>query len=206
MNTAADAVDIKTVFLKIKHPLFIESIRPFIHSNFYEPKGKKAPISQADIDNIFENYVNHGILDLKNHYIHFEKDGAMGIYIREYVLYFSEEKLPIFVGSEQNSSLHEKFTNIFALCQQRNLSWTDCTSEVFPKFTVADFLRDGQKLSPKTADLFSIRYKLPRKGTDIELEIVSDALTFDNLPEWGSLEAAEKAFKAEMDKFTKQNG
>ena len=198
------AVDIKSVFQRVKHPLFIESIRPFIHSNFWEPEGKRAPIIQSDIDRLFDGPISRGTLDLKNHYIQFERDGAMGIYTREYVLYFSEDKLPIFVGSEQNSSLHEKFTSIFALCQQKDLSWVDCTFEIFPKYNVTELLKPGQKLNPKTADLFWLLYKLPQKGTDIELEIACDDLTFHNKPEWADMEAARKAYERELAKFSRK--
>jgi hypothetical protein len=204
LSTMIHAVDIKTVFLSVKHPLFIESLRPFIHSNFYELAGKNAPILKADIDDLFQSYVIQGTLDIKNHYIQFEKNGAMGIYAREYVLYFAADNLPIFIGSEQNSSLHEQFTSVFALCQEKSLSWVNCTSEIFPNQKVSDFLKHGQELNAKTAALFGIYFKLPRKGTDIELQIVHDSLTFDNLPDWKDLKAAEKAFAIEMTKFEKR--
>ena len=100
-----------------------------------------------------------------------ESLSATGMWKRTYVLYFSKEQLPIFVGSEHNRVTSDKLTDLFALCQDKAGNWSDCTGEIFPRVEISDLLAPGAKMDPTVQGLLSFYYELPRKGTTIYLHV-----------------------------------
>lgn len=177
------AIDIKTVFLNLNHNRFKESLR-------------SQPGTATDYGQLPEILEGFQVVDLKNHYMDSESSSATGMWKRTYVLYFSNEGLPIFVGSEHNKVTEDKLTDFFALCQDKAGNWSDCTWEIFPKLTVSDLLIPGQKMDKATMDLWSFYYELPRKGTTIYLNI-----TYNN---YGLDTDAENNIKKNLRKFRKQ--
>ena len=193
------AIDIETVFLKMNHKKFQESLRPFVYPEFYTEPGKSAKVNSAQVREIYHMYAKAGIVDLKNHYIYFDKDSATGGYKRTYVLYFSAEGHPIFVGSDRNSSSHDRYTDFFALCQGKTGQWTDCTYEIFPKLDFADLLISGAKLNKSLIQLLALYYELPRNGTKVQLKVIYDDYTYSNM-EPNQITPMDK----ELKKFRKQ--
>ena len=177
------AIDIKTVFENLKHSRLRESLRS-------ESGGE--PASEQDKQSV-EGFQ---VVDIKNHYMDSESFSATGMWKRTYVLYFSNEGLPIFVGSEHNRVTEDKLTDFFALCQDKAGNWSDCTWEIFPKLTVSDLLAPGQKMDKATMDLWSFYYELPRKGTTVYLHIKYNNYALDT--------DAENNIKKNLRKFRKQ--
>lgn len=181
------ATDIGEVFQKINHPRFYDSVRPFVGGADNGPELNKDLYGRAK---------ETGIVDLKNHYLSFSMDNATGGFIRTYVLYFSPEGRPIFVGSERNSGPDGRYADYFALCQDAVSNWADCTESFFPKLTVRDLLSAGKQLDDTTASLLFLYYELPRKGTTVYLKMIFDPYAYEP--------ADLKRMKKELAKFKKQ--
>jgi hypothetical protein len=183
LSASVAAIDIKTVFLNLNHPRLKESLSP-------QPGTAS---SYGELSQILEGFQ---IVDLKNHYMDSESSSATGTWRRTYVLYFSNEGLPIFVGSEHNRATEDKLTDFFALCQDKAGKWSECTWEIFPRLTVVDLLAPGATMDKATTDLWSFYYELPRKGTTVYLHIKYSDYAIE--PD------AEKLIQKNLRKFRKQ--
>lgn len=184
LSGALSAVDIKTIFLKMNHARFKESLRLLVGSE------------DVSADQIKDTADSFSVIDLKNHYMYTEQSSALGTIKRTYVLYFSKEGLPIFVGSDRNKADAGKLTDHFALCQDSGGSWSDCTDAVFPRLTLADLLTSGVRLDESLKDSFFLYYELPRKGTTVSLKITYNDYALEP--------AMQKQINKELRKFRKR--
>lgn len=158
-------------FKEIEHPLLVKSLAGPDSEEPEQPVGKDEVLAKKLKNPDGKNAKL--TIDIQNFFIEIRHEPRAGIEYRQYAMY-SPEKDPIFAISRRYLAYD---TNYIAFLVRENDTWSDITSEVFPKVDIELFAKDPASIREKQKLLKFGRfsYALPRHGTTITAEFEVDS-------------------------------